>query len=123
MGDHDTPHEGPSRWCTTKVSNADVETTKYLWNFVLRVKSAPFDEWISQSSTWFPNECEDESGELVAYRVRGRPYSKWDDDVGKCYREYYQKSWQNMPLDIFRRSSKNFIDYFCHLCSPCYARS
>jgi hypothetical protein len=86
---------------------------KYLWNFILRVKSAPFDEWISQSSKWFPNECEDESSEFVAYRVRGRPYSKWDDVVTKFYREHYQKSWQNMPLDIFRTSSKKFINYFC----------
>jgi hypothetical protein len=86
---------------------------KYLWKFIVRVKKAPCDQWISLSSKWFPNGCEDESSEFYAYRVRGRPYLKWDDVVSRFCQIRFNQSWQNVPLDVFCNSADDFISFFC----------
>ena len=86
---------------------------KYLWKFIVRVKKAPCDQWISLSSKWVPNECEDESNEFYAYRVRGRPYLKWDDVVSRFCQIRFNQSWQNIPFDVFCTSANDFISCFC----------
>lgn len=84
---------------------------KALWKLIVRIKEAPSESWISQSSKWFPNECEDESTEFLAYRGRGRPSLKWDDVVTRFCQLHFNQSWQNVPLDVFRNSLDVFIAF------------
>ena len=84
---------------------------KHLWKFMLRVKTAPTDQWISQSSKWVPSECEDASSEFFAYRGRGRPFLKWDDNVSRFCQCHFNQSWQNVSLDDFRNSLDDFIAF------------
>ena len=85
---------------------------KYLWKFILRVKRASNDSWISQSSMWAPNEINDDASEFVPYRCRGRPLLKWDSTVRTFCMMHFNELWQNLPIDVLDRSTDAFEHYF-----------
>ena len=115
MGDDNAPYEGRVNDALLKhlVKMWKERIASSLWSYVLRVKTAPIDEWITQSSRWVPNEHEDESNEFVPYRSKGRPCLKWDDSINRFFKTYCQSSWQNVSLDIFRSCRQAFINDFC----------
>ena len=79
----------------------------------MRIKAAPSDSWIAQSSMWVPSESEDPYSEYVAYRCRGRPCLKWDSCVRKYCFLRFNVSWQNLSIDVLRNSMDDFVHYFC----------
>ena len=85
---------------------------KYLWKFILRVKGAPNEAWIHQSSTWAPNEINDDASEYVPYRCRGRPLLKWDTVVNHFCTMHHNESWQNLSINILSRPTEAFEEYF-----------
>ena len=85
---------------------------KDLWKFILRVKSAPDESWIHQSSMWAPNELSDETSAFFPYRCRGRPLLKWDSVVRKFCSLRYNESWQKLSTDILSSCTDDFVQYF-----------
>ena len=88
---------------------------KALWKFILRVKTAPENSWIQQSSMWAPNEMNDDASDFLPYRCRGRPCLKWDSVVREFCLLHYGESWQKLSIDILSRCTEAFVEYF-HNC-------
>ena len=86
---------------------------KYLWKFFLRIKSAPINSWIWQSSIWKPSEVDDNASDFYPYRSVGRPRLKWDSAVRKFCELHHNESWQNLSIDVSSHSTDAFEQY-CH---------
>ena len=85
---------------------------KYLWKFILRIKTARSESWIKLASEWKPNECDDAFNEYLAHRDRGRPNLRWDDVVNRFCRLHFHESWQNVPFEALGGSINHFIAFF-----------
>ena len=85
----------------------------YLWKFILRIRAAPSESWIAQSSMWAPNESEDPYCEYLPYRCRGRPSLKWDTSVCRYCNSHFNASWQELPIDVLRNKMDEFVNFFC----------
>ena len=86
---------------------------KYLWKFILRVKSARSESWIKLASEWEPNECDDAFNEYLAHRDRDRPKLRLDDAVNRFCRLRCHESWQELSVGVLQCSINQFIAFFC----------
>jgi len=87
---------------------------KYLWKFILRIKTARSESWIKLASEWEPNECDDAFNEYLAHRDRGRPNLRWDDVVNRFCRLHFHESWQKLSVGVLESSTDQFIVFFCN---------
>ena len=85
---------------------------KALWKMILRIKDAPIESWISETSMWEPTEVEDPYSEFYPYRNRGRTCLKWDTAVSNFCYLIHKESWQTLPVDVLRNSTDAFIAQF-----------
>ena len=85
---------------------------KYLWKFAIRVKSAPTNDWIAQSTKWQPEMIEDASCEFLPYRTISCPRLKWDDQIRKFCRIHFNSCWHNVPIEAFSDRMNAFIEYY-----------
>ena len=63
------------------------------WKFVGRLKTLPVESWPNRAANWQPQEVEDLSCEFVPHRVRGHPFTRWDDRVTKFSRQHFGQKW------------------------------
>ena len=86
---------------------------KYLWKYVLRLKTTSNELWINEASNWDPNECDDPSSEYFPHRCVGRPNLRWDDAVRSFCRLYFNEMWQKMSIRVLSFSMNDFVEYYC----------
>ena len=84
---------------------------KSLWKMVLRVKEAPSESWIHETSMWEVNECDDPYSEFVPNRSRGRICLQWDSSVNKFCHLTHNDSWQNLSIIILNRCTDDFVKF------------
>ena len=48
---------------------------------VRRIENLPLDRWEVKSSKWLPANVHDDSQEFYAFRDRGRPPLRWNDNI------------------------------------------
>ena len=94
----------PIMWWTSRIA-------KHLWKFATRVKSAPFDSWISQTTKWKPQVIEDANCEYLPYRCIGRPYAKWDDVLNRFCHIHFNLDWQEVSIEAFSAYMDDFIEF------------
>ena len=76
----------PIMWWTLRIA-------KCLWKFAVRVKQAPSESWICQTTTWKPQVIEDAQCEYIPYRSVGHPRAKWDDVLNRFCRIHFNSDW------------------------------
>ena len=94
----------PIMWWTARIATS-------LWKFALRVKSAPLESWIHQTTKWKPQVIEDAYCEYIPYRCIGRPRAKWDDALNRFCHIHFNLDWQEVSIETFSACMDEFITF------------
>ena len=113
------PWADTMRRMTTKINDALLHSKMQMWStrlaitqwkFVGRLKQLPLASWPSRAAYWKPEEIDDPSCDFVPHRERGRPFTRWDDNVSGFAWRHFGESWQDVPYARFWRELDTFVN-------------
>ena len=93
----------------SKLKTWSLRLAEIQWKFVARLKQLPAISWPSQAAFWQPQLIDDPSCDFIPHRERGRPCTRWDDEILNFSWWHFGQKWQDVPHLSFLRALPEFL--------------